>query len=1119
MPTKNADLLKILQNSDGVLGKNNLKGAKDALDALLSVNLNTAEGNTAFRRAVIAHQKFWKVCTPKLLFLQQPAAKGYLESDNFLDPNQEGANFILLRQLATQQRVLLGLQNVTDDTLINILVHNPEECRAYLASKVSELGILANIPGWQPNERHDSLQPNKPDANKSVDILTEPAITSIKNQAVNLLLFRAVEKQGDSALLKAVVNATNKTDLDKAAKAIGFPDKALKDLDLPMHAGIKGMIDTKIAQADAEAKKNAADGAKAQFELYVTKNLVHTPASLLLLRAALEGNNPADFITFIEKYNSSFKHLDSNEIPWAKGLLGASYLKTVLLTRQGEVLPAINTADTPLFKRKLKTLAEPGEAHFIDALPDGQLLAIKTVLVKNLISTIKADQLNTLTKLYETKNLIPFKAEMKKLGLTQVEWMSDNDMVDIHHSLRNRAFELEVRQLATFEGEAHPNLLHLFEQLATEKQTELLKKPDIIRHLMSARDEAAVRFYLDNKTVFVDEIVKENIRVHSFSTIHNQAVADILLRFEPAIDLDINKVAAINQVLHQFSNDFSSVANYKLLVDNLKNAAGINHAGIYKAFDLTEDASAYIAGSNVNKNAIALQQTNNAPLRAADQTLPTKIVDFFRQLKKDKPLSVIDIKELTLLLNQAEKRDVFITAVSNRNPPADQALVKSLQQHLSASLFKELKRAQIQPDLLAADKQKFSDAKKKIREQLLEFQALRKPYAENKNSLKFIADVRPIDLFNPAYHGKTRADAQMMKAHYKELAAKCAAIEEQLKRNIVALQDYEDSLPNRSHPHHPAEITRLRQSLELEIQAAKEDLKFYHQVNKKLSGDHGILNAIHNSEKGTIHYIYQSEGLTCNVHRDDGTSALVSDLPSPQHSKMSMGGSNSTAYKLVEGSSFEYFDEPVLKDKQFKAQGRFTQTYEPSSTHTPNCTVTITQTPKILVSGQNPQENGRNLIIAKVKCYTDAAVALIAANGGKAPTKENPIRITGSDPEELNFLWTALVVLGEGEPRFGRDAIKVESTKFNPDSQLKWGGRFTDDSFYKQYFKQPLFQAEIAAKKEHTAEIVEIAMKGEANRKIAAGQMNNFKQQLAQGKAGNSQPNIDEEGPAPSPRR
>lgn len=83
------------------------------------------------------------------------------------------------------------------------------------------------------------------------------------------------------------------------------------------------------------------------------------------------------------------------------------------------------------------------------------------------------------------------------------------------------------------------------------------------------------------------------------------------------------------------------------------------------------------------------------------------------------------------------------------------------------------------------------------------------------------------------------------------------------------------------------------------------------------------------------------------------------------------------------------------------------------------------------------------------------------------PSEENPLELNGNNAEELRYLWTALICLGNSnDPRMGFDAkaIKVNSETFNPAEEMSSNGELKPTSLYRQVFEDPKFKRLIEPK-------------------------------------------------------
>ncbi|KTD14051.1 interaptin [Legionella gratiana] len=178
---KNTDLydamIELRKNKDI-----NEKDKIDALDAILSVDLNEDGSDVDFREAIVNHKEVWEEFED---LMKDPWwTSGYFESKDFLNPEVDTKydySFEELQQTAAEERVKLGLAGVEPDVLITILKNNDKECRAYLATKI-QVGTktLGDVPGWNPENE---------------DVLTSEALKNIKTEAVNVLLSKILSNK------------------------------------------------------------------------------------------------------------------------------------------------------------------------------------------------------------------------------------------------------------------------------------------------------------------------------------------------------------------------------------------------------------------------------------------------------------------------------------------------------------------------------------------------------------------------------------------------------------------------------------------------------------------------------------------------------------------------------------------------------------------------------------------------------------------------------------------------------------------------------------------------------------------------------------------------------------
>ena len=655
--TKNNVLFNALSDAKVLAGKLPVNTRNKALDDLLKIDPKDA---TAFRKAITDNAAFWgtydgfmtiplgpttwtSTVTSTVTFGrygQSNPVPNYLDSDQFLDPADVGNSFTILHQLAAKQRVMLGLETANEDVLVGILANNPDECRAYLAERPA-LGDLTRIKGWKANEVVPDIKipfAIPPLKNTSTDVLTDQAIEDIRKRASELLLLKLTAKSDDQSLLTSIVTSLVKPSLDAALKAFNFPASGIEFLNPPLAPEVSQAMTTRIG----ELKKVTA---KSGFETYARtlsnedvlalKTTVLEEMDLEAFKAAL----PADYRDFL---------VDLGQMNWAKSLLGARYLSAYLPTQaKASLVEAINNATNPdLMKDELEKLT--GIHDYVNqTVTEGTLNSIRRSMIQGIISQATADtDRKGVDGIVQATDADALKEGLKKLGITQLDWVKESDLSTMQQSARSRIFYYQIANTSQLGADVHPQLLIAFNQLSSEKQLQILNKRDELHHLLKAQDVDTVKHYLGKNidVVLASAIVKEN-QVHVlFNSIHNYKIANILANFKPPtppVTLDAVKVNAINDFLKLNADAvvFTDVVRYKLFIGSIRNlcAAAVDEASFNAAFNLNADGSAFVAPTPV-KDEIKTQQANNVGLFAeyskAENADYTKLFDVLLSIKK-----------------------------------------------------------------------------------------------------------------------------------------------------------------------------------------------------------------------------------------------------------------------------------------------------------------------------------------------------------------------------------------------------------------------------------------------------------------------------------------------------
>lgn len=1046
---------------------------RDELAKVLDDILKTDPSDPdAFRKIIVEHQEFWDEHNPSLMKFEEgwflgPSTEEYLESDDFLDSNDPINSFQKLHQFAAEQRVKLGLEKSDTDTLVAILKNNPEECRAYIESKKPGLGNFSegNVHGWLKEEYTPTIPSTIPPKaiNKSTGVLSDGAIKKIKEQASELLLLKLIKNCENRQLLKDLLTANSKTEAEHAANAIGFPTEGNGELSYPLSDEVEEALDDIIQELEEEA-------AKAGFDSYV-QSLSHD--ALLAKKNGLESTTAAGFKNSLDEPYKTY--LPDSEWETAQRVLGARYLQAVLSSGAQNLKDALNAKDANALIAELKKPALLGPHDYIDkAVTEENLGSLKKSMMKSFINNIKDEPnlkaLDALKALDGAKNLDKFKEVLGKLGITPADWVKDTDLKDMKQWARARQFELEINRVSSLGSGAHSKLMSTLTQLPVEKQREILAKPQQLRHLMNAYEPHVAEHYLGKNASGIAELLTENKRLEGFRAIHNAEVARVLANFKPEITLSDKQVAAINQALNSANsnpNTYTQVADYKTLIDAIKIQSGpVNQKDFYNAFNLNDDGSDFTRPTP-RKDEMSKQQQYNqhiyAEYNSTSNSGNKKLLAVLLSIEKPTTFSKDIVNQFLRPLKDRKTPQEYADRLFGENPPnpTNKKFKDDLLRELTPTLFNEIKNDLRKQELLDTNPTHVMIAINALSTELESVKGITGPIRTNADKLKFINDIDPVHLYNPTFQGTARSKAAQMKARYQGLSRDCELVVDQLRRQVIALEGHLKSLPQDGQfkatgltLEQKEEIKKLRAALQTELDAVRKDLDFYKKIQGKLET---IIKEVDVAAKGKMQYYYNSEGIKRHPPVSPDQIPPLPNVPNPSLN------SNTTVTTGSSGKIQEFLIGEKIPEGQvavvdvshkttsksgapIETVGRYTQTK-----HEGGSKFEIVQFPTQVPPPARPSDDP--LVEAKVN-FVMAKAADILASLDAPPTKDRPIRLRGSNPEELEYLYTALVILGEKNPKmkFSRDAIEVNSAVFHPDNVKGrlWG--FSSNSLYSQVF-------------------------------------------------------------------
>ncbi|HHF7375191.1 hypothetical protein [Legionella bozemanae] len=637
MATKNAQLLLALKNSTE-LGKQKPLDRNKALDEILAVELGTPitpEQAEKFKTAVIKHLDFWIAVdarvkpdgfsvwanwAPKVL--GGKSSTDNHKTNDFLDTNDLLDTFLQMKQAAAEERVKFGLSSADENVLIDILKHNGQQCREYLAEKLRSEVKLNEIPGWDPSNEN---------------VLSTAALMNIKTEAANDLLLKLLDKPDlkESKIFKKLIDAHTsgvtanvQAAARELAKEAGIVDPTA--LDAFAKALTKDL--TKAITDKADARHKALEKAEhlAEFKQQLKDYESKLTPDVLVGKGALLNRNDGAFLTELcsvhelpaGPYNNGLIQAEpeiQNLVKEMHKRLCAKYVEEKL-KRVAAPINVVHMADAIKENRgggHLKTALQqfiPGEGEIHDRAVLESSAKFKAALVKRYVKELTGTPNKALleklakpeTDIKEIRRELAAKIAN---GVTHehLECLQDVDLKEIKEHARLEAFKLLV-------GEGnHSKLIAAFSSLPDKKQQELLNlKPENLRFILNAQTKEQLKHYLgkdvNGKDDYLDGIVTENKNNAFFKQINNTEIAKILASFDkpPITDMNDAKVKKINDFLFsKRGDDLAQHADYSAVINKLFKKSGIadnvaNRKAFYNAFNLNDNGTAFTTPPGVS---------------------------------------------------------------------------------------------------------------------------------------------------------------------------------------------------------------------------------------------------------------------------------------------------------------------------------------------------------------------------------------------------------------------------------------------------------------------------------------------------------------------------------------
>lgn len=779
-----------------------------------------------------------------------------------------------------------------------------------------------------------------------------------------------------------------------------------------------------------------------------------------------------------------------------------------------ELISAINSANFEL---------NNPQRDLVNNLPDKEKQALRVRLVEVLITNyqVTADTpLVHLTDLAKAKNTDAFCQALNRIGITELSWRGDEAArTSIQKAALQTAIKEQIALVSPFGLNAHPQLLAFIKTLDLEKQKGLFEKPEVVKALLYAQDEATIKRIIGDDSIDVLALSEENKNLGKIAKIQNAAIAKALARVQPTLDLGEEKITSINAIINAIAvppnppiNPLDD-GNYVATVNRIIDEIGENRLAVARAFGLDEDDDIDV---DEVVEGIQAQRDHNASLLTP------------QYMNARSPVK--EIRDLCLRLNKGQP---FTAAANPLNLQGDYDFAKFYQDFQSAKTFDEfiqkIERSTYKNKLLSwklqLTPQVFNEVKQQIRhhaftdranvgnkrkfelaldEQKARVESLAKRLheIETRNQdvakrLQGFANTPSIELLNPAFQAAARQNAKRMELEFKELDTICDVIITQCQQQLEVLDREIATLPTKEQLNAVDDeikkaINKRRDELLKHRAKVNEQLQLLLPAQRLLRGNptidqrvnplmhQGILKTLVQVYEGKkdIQFIpfntqihdYPRSKIKAHIEAKQGDGAYVSPV-------VMEGAAGGATYRIVDSVPKDQFREHTLthlvrpgQANQATFTSKFieerTADYPVSGNRDSKGNVTFSPNVRLTASHFPKAEagfSGTDLQQARIT-YAMAMATQLLAGMGKAPSKENKIRLGGSDPEALRYLWTALVVLGQdANLKFGPEAIEVVSVVFDPAKEMGMIGKFTrgtigkysGDSLYKEFEKNP----------------------------------------------------------------
>lgn len=362
---------------------------------------------------------------------------------------------------------------------------------------------------------------------------------------------------------------------------------------------------------------------------------------------------------------------------------------------------------------------------------------------------------------------------------------------------------------------------------------------------------------------------------------------------------------------------------------------------------------------------------------------------------------------------------------------------------------------------------------KNLRKQVLaKFAELKRNYDPSKirgvpkfRALNILAKEPSFEVFmNPGFMKKSRSEAEKISEDYKDLQTQCKDVLNYLKQHEKDLNQLSTVIDSQKYtrPGDTNEQQKLSRMVQDRLDVITDLQEKYKTAESQLVNiNKNIRKAKRADSKKAVIEINSSKSSKITVVFGDHSKSLDVPVRNAPPVTAAMGGSEKdkpetldlTTTKLDEHNTRLFTVSYQSSSQQDTIDGEFKEVFWTNKPSELDANKPSDQPFVQLSIEKFPEGNSPNHS-AKVNFAMLMARQLLASSD-EIPSKKNPIVLRGRDAEQLEYLWTALMLIGKNTPemRFGADAIVVKSHAFKPKEQLNWKKNFSTNSRYNQSFQ------------------------------------------------------------------